>query len=591
MSRHIIAVLGIFLVMGGVCINAQEGWQVVHQFGMGLSALSIDCASPYKVWLCGLNEATNTNQIHFSSDGGENFTLQYSGMDLSVFLVDMDMATDQVGFVAGAKVVGFPSEGAGGRTTDGGATWLPIQFSHTITVFQSVYALDAQHVWMVGTWGLLVNKSGVKRSTDGGISWHGYPVDSSYPPPRYVYFINANEGWMTCGMWPEDPTPVPCGTAEGERKTKEEGIGSIYSLYKRYENDPEPLRLPAEAYIPGYKSEQYEAVILHTTDGGQSWEQQYEDYGRFYLNDLYFKNSQNGWVSAEADLTSLLLHTTDGGQTWQEVYYPSSNQHGLSDVLFVGPNEGWAFGFGAGGFDVQCAILHTLDGGASWFRDPISVAAACMYGAFVDRHRGFTTGGNNMKRSRVLRFDDGFYGDNTPVPSSTPTRTPTDTPTGAHTQTPTRTPTPSPTQSQSTPTYPSNTFTPGPGTLTPTPVYPDEDGNYLNLNQTMFHPKDLFLLQKRAVNTHSVPKAVYDYVILDVYGMLFYWPEWSLTPDSEYKILQPQSLEDLILLEFNWPENAGAGNGLKFYAGLVDADEMGLFGAYTSVTFSYVPWR
>ncbi len=65
----------------------------------------------------------------------------------------------------------------------------------------------------------------------------------------------------------------------------------------------------------------HDTLILHTTDGGETWSIQYEDPitgGDLPkpILDIYFKDKQQGWAIGAF---SLMLATQDGGATWETV--------------------------------------------------------------------------------------------------------------------------------------------------------------------------------------------------------------------------------------------------------------------------------
>ena len=105
-------------------------------------------------------------------------------------------------------------------------------------------------------------------------------------------------------------------------------------------------------------------TILHTTDGGQTWERQGtpEEVGNGDLSGAAAVDAQEAWVAGNVGVDGRLLHTRDGGQHW----YPEGDAgdlggNGLVSVSAVDARTAWAVG--ANGL-----ILHTTDGGASWVR-------------------------------------------------------------------------------------------------------------------------------------------------------------------------------------------------------------------------------
>jgi photosystem II stability/assembly factor-like uncharacterized protein len=78
-------------------------------------------------------------------------------------------------------------------------------------------------------------------------------------------------------------------------------------------------------------------TYVYTTDGGATWNM--GNVGYFgNLNDVYFKDVNNGWIiGAEGTI----LETTDGGLTWQEV--PKVTDNDLYTISEAGGTL-WAVG-------------------------------------------------------------------------------------------------------------------------------------------------------------------------------------------------------------------------------------------------------
>ncbi|MBL0062232.1 MAG: T9SS type A sorting domain-containing protein [bacterium] len=102
-----------------------------------------------------------------------------------------------------------------------------------------------------------------------------------------------------------------------------------------------------EGWIVGHSG-----TILHTTDGGATWERQFSgSLAAFYT--LEFIDNLHGWCAGGADN---IWRTVDGGVNWIPVYtgYHVGNYY---DIEFANENIGWAVGF---------SIRRTVDGGATW---------------------------------------------------------------------------------------------------------------------------------------------------------------------------------------------------------------------------------
>ncbi|HEY9643411.1 MAG TPA: photosynthesis system II assembly factor Ycf48, partial [Coleofasciculaceae cyanobacterium] len=102
-----------------------------------------------------------------------------------------------------------------------------------------------------------------------------------------------------------------------------------------------------KAYLPSISSNPWEIVPLPT---------------EATLADVSFTDAQNGWLVGN---NSTLLHTTDGGKSWEQRSLDlGDGKYTFTSVSFTG-NNGWIVGQPA-------LLLHTTDGGKSWSRIPLS---------------------------------------------------------------------------------------------------------------------------------------------------------------------------------------------------------------------------
>jgi photosystem II stability/assembly factor-like uncharacterized protein len=97
-------------------------------------------------------------------------------------------------------------------------------------------------------------------------------------------------------------------------------------------------------------------TILHTTNGGDDWNDQTSGIASG-LNAVAFVDSSNGWAAGDNET---ILHTTNGGTSWS-IQYSSHGQASVNALFFISSLEGWAAGSGG-------RIYHTTDGGGVWTR-------------------------------------------------------------------------------------------------------------------------------------------------------------------------------------------------------------------------------
>lgn len=95
--------------------------------------------------------------------------------------------------------------------------------------------------------------------------------------------------------------------------------------------------------------------ILYSDDGGASWTQA-KVPTRQLLTAIYFVDDQHGWAVGH---DALILATSDAGQSWTLQYENREAEVPLLDIWFENQQHGMAVG-------AYGMLLETLDGGQSW---------------------------------------------------------------------------------------------------------------------------------------------------------------------------------------------------------------------------------
>ena len=224
------------------------------------------------------------------------------------------------------------------------------QESGTTSNLTAVSFVDRECGWAVG------ENGDILATSDGGLNWkdlNPYILDqvpaAVFPYPRTchfrsVYFLDRANGWVAgemtlLGVEPEDMFPMP--TQFG--------------------------------------------IILHTRDGGLSWECQYpckvwtdisSEVRPFVkeINDIFFLDARQGWAVGDG---FFYLATKDGGNTWEEMpigfwAIPEIRQN-LTATRWISPQLGWVSGYQYDMFYPERRngfIAHTEDGGKTWQMDP-----------------------------------------------------------------------------------------------------------------------------------------------------------------------------------------------------------------------------
>ncbi len=108
-------------------------------------------------------------------------------------------------------------------------------------------------------------------------------------------------------------------------------------------------------------------LILHTTDGGNTWIEQPVPPVIIYYVDVFFLDRMNGWACGN---DAKIIHTTDGGNTWVDQPNPYIFPNPiLYSIHFANADTGWALGGDHGNyptFTPRRVILYTTNGGNSW---------------------------------------------------------------------------------------------------------------------------------------------------------------------------------------------------------------------------------
>jgi len=133
-------------------------------------------------------------------------------------------------------------------------------------------------------------------------------------------------------------------------------------------------------------------TILHTGDGGFSWENQ-ESTTSEGLIGVHFTDSDNGWIVGSS---GTILHTENSGKNWMQKSGGINIKEALIQVHFVDQNNGWATGW-------KGTILHTDDCGENWVTQESNVYEDLEGLFFIDEKTGWIAGWNGT----ILYTEDG----------------------------------------------------------------------------------------------------------------------------------------------------------------------------------------
>jgi photosystem II stability/assembly factor-like uncharacterized protein len=132
-----------------------------------------------------------------------------------------------------------------------------------------------------------------------------------------------------------------------------------------------------------------EATILHSEDGGRTWETQ--AHGTGWLYSVNFPTPMSGWVTGSG---GAIWHSEDGGETWPT--QTSGTNKGLSTLSFVAPQFVWVVG-------MEGTILHSDDSGKTWKAEVSGTSKDLVSVYFVTPQLGWVVGSEGL----ILHTEDG----------------------------------------------------------------------------------------------------------------------------------------------------------------------------------------
>jgi len=134
-----------------------------------------------------------------------------------------------------------------------------------------------------------------------------------------------------------------------------------------------------------------DAQILHTVDGGETWDKKTKlTYAR-----LYGVTYADSVTVIAVGSSGVILRSTDGGDTWTTQKKASFSGFDLYGVSFTDAKTGTAVGKAG-------KILRTTDGGETWKETPKLVNGELRSVCFTEANTGTVVGGNMSMNLRFL---------------------------------------------------------------------------------------------------------------------------------------------------------------------------------------------
>ncbi len=232
-----------------------------------------------------------------SANRGKSWEEQKGGGREALFAIDL--ISESEGWIVGRK-------GTILHTTDGGSNWNPQVGASKDHLFD-VDFVDPLHGWAVGNFGTLV------RTVDGGKTWAKVKItlaDEDEDEGDDEEYGDEDEEMGDDG----DEAEEESGDDEEEEELFDRLLNGVFFVDQK------------QGWIAGESG-----VLLHTTDGGDTWEEQ--DSGEWApLYSLFFTDAKTG-LAAGSD--GAILATEDGGESWTRLETGTS-EHLLKVVIAQG---------------------------------------------------------------------------------------------------------------------------------------------------------------------------------------------------------------------------------------------------------------
>ena len=263
------------------------------------------------------------------------------------------------------------------------ATWNK-QTSGTLGWLHSVFFLDQKTGWAVGSRGALLT------TIDGGLSWQvkQRPTNDSL---QDVYFVDERNGWLVCEaniyeLKANAPRTYLLHTGDG---------GSTWERVNVNGGDVD-ARLVRVVFSRGGHGWVFgEAGTIYTTRDGQSWKR-LQPPTRYLLLGGAFIDNDRGWLVGAG---ATVLQTSDGGDTWHGSTMVNAGGVRFTATSFVDSRLGWAVGTGG-------RIFHTTNGGRSWEPQNSSVSVDLRDVKFLNALDGWAVG---VEGTVIHTFDSGLH--------------------------------------------------------------------------------------------------------------------------------------------------------------------------------------
>ncbi|AWA30745.1 hypothetical protein HYN48_11995 [Flavobacterium magnum] len=280
------------------------------------------------------------------------------------------------------------------------ATWRKLTTETYAGKQDDIAFVDENTGWYVNGYGKIFH------TTDGGTTWEKQ-MEQKGTFFRTVAFVDKNIGFAgTVGTeyFPNVTDTIPLyGTKDGGKSWKPvtykgpyvKGLCAIDIVKEQFINHGK-IDYKVHLFAVGRVGSPANLMISH--DAGETWTSRSMNNDCKMLFDIKMLNKNEGFACAATneDITlsnALILKTTDGGETWQKVYQSTRPFETTWKVSFPTKDIGYVTiqSYNPDPDVKQQRVAKTLDGGKTWTEiNLVEDAAAREFGiGFVDGSHGY----------------------------------------------------------------------------------------------------------------------------------------------------------------------------------------------------------
>ena len=344
-SIYFLSIL-IFIIAFNFAHNPPSGWyqQLLPNLG-GRQISDVFFLDSLTGWaVTSFMQQNDTVYVLKTSNGGDNWFINYTGAGQFVGMRRIYFLNDQTGYACGN---GFnnTSQNNFAKTTNSGVDWFSINPPDPFEVYHDFSVLNEDTIWLISS---NSPTGGVFRTTNGGTNWIRQSSPGIYPDKIYMFnerigFTGFNGG-----------TPTTQKTTDGGFNwftVLNEGFTDIHFIDS----------------LTGWKCWNETDSIKKTTDGGLNWQKVLlPPSGGFVaissIIDFSVLNLDTLWgVGAVSNsFRGLIYISTDRGITWNyQAPDTAINIFRYYNCQFTNKLNGWAYSVRTG--------VHTVTGGKITF--------------------------------------------------------------------------------------------------------------------------------------------------------------------------------------------------------------------------------